>query len=105
MKGVIISRAADAVDVVGDVGFGVIKNSGKMVWGGGQVIVGAVTDNDELVEAGGKAVVGGGIALLGSLLGKKAVDKLFGDKAGGDGADGDGAGGDEVSCDGGDFFE
>jgi hypothetical protein len=39
---------------IGEVGFGVIKNSGRMIYGGGQAIVGMVTENDELVENGVK---------------------------------------------------
>ncbi len=56
-------------DLVGDLGFKVIKNSGRVVWGGGQMILGAVSDNDELVEKGlkntGKGALGLGIGLLG----------------------------------------
>ncbi|MBD2299067.1 hypothetical protein [Nostoc sp. FACHB-190] len=57
-----------AADFVGDVGFGVIKNSGRILFGGGKAIVGVVTDDQELLEEGlkgaGKGVLGLGSALV-----------------------------------------
>ncbi len=41
-------------EFVGDVGFGVIKNSGRLIYGGGQAIIGMVTEDGELVENGVK---------------------------------------------------
>ena len=57
-----------AADFVGDVGFGVIKQSGRIVWGGGQAIVGMVSQDDELVEQGLKNAGQGTVGLVSSLV-------------------------------------
>ncbi|MEL7006440.1 MAG: hypothetical protein AAFN93_27485 [Bacteroidota bacterium] len=60
-----------AADLVGDVGFGVIKNTSRIAIGGGQAILGVVTEDEDLIASGlgkvGKGVIClGGSALLGS---------------------------------------
>lgn len=60
-------------DFIGDVGFGIIKNSAKMIYGGGEAIVGMVTEDNELVESGVKKL-GGGAVGLGSVVIKKAIN-------------------------------
>ncbi len=59
-------------EFVGDVGFGVIKNSGRLIYGSGQTIVGMVTEDDELVENGVKNLGHGAFGLTVGVV-KKAV--------------------------------
>lgn len=55
-------------DFVGDVGLGVIKHSAKIVWGGGEAIVGFATNDEELIAKGlkdaGTAAAGLGMTLV-----------------------------------------
>lgn len=57
-----------ATNFVGDVGFGVIKQSSRIVWGGGQAIVGMVSQDDELLEQGIKNAGKGTVGLVSSLV-------------------------------------
>jgi hypothetical protein len=50
-------------EIVGNLGFGTVKNLGKVVWGTGQAVIGMVNDDSELLEAGIKNVGRGGIGL------------------------------------------
>jgi hypothetical protein len=56
-----------AFDFVGDVGFGVIKNSGRIAFGGGKAILGVVTEDETLIAEGletmGQGAVGLGVAV------------------------------------------
>ncbi|NJL10504.1 MAG: hypothetical protein HC836_49605 [Richelia sp. RM2_1_2] len=57
-----------AADFVGDVGFGVIKKSSRIVWGGGQAVLGMVSQDEELVEKGLKNAGQGAVGLAYTLL-------------------------------------
>lgn len=51
------------IELVGDVGFGVIKNSGRLLYGGGQAVLGIVSEDDELIEQGVKNLGRGAVGL------------------------------------------
>lgn len=51
------------IELVGNVGFGVIKNSGRMLYGGGQAVLGIVSEDDELIEQGVKNLGRGAVGL------------------------------------------
>lgn len=40
------------IELVGNIGWGVIKNSGRCLYGGGQAVVGMVSEDDELIGQG-----------------------------------------------------
>lgn len=62
---------------LGNVGFGVIKNSGRILQRAGQAVVGIVTESDELVESGVKNM---GRGTLGLGIGG-GMKKLRGEKS------------------------
>ena len=72
-----------ATNFVGDVGFRVIKQSGRIAWGGGQAIVGMVSQDDELLEQGLKNAGKGTVGLVSSLL----IKNIDGDNSETDGED------------------
>ena len=49
-------------EILGDLGWGIIKNSGRAIYGGGQTVLGMVSEDEELIESGvrnlGKGAVG-----------------------------------------------
>ena len=51
------------IELLGNVGFGVIKNSGRCLYGGGQAVIGIVSEDDELVEQGVKNLGRGAMGL------------------------------------------
>lgn len=51
------------IELLGNVGFGVIKNSGRCLYGGTQAVLGMVSEDDELVEQGVKNLGRGAIGL------------------------------------------
>lgn len=51
------------IELVGNVGFGVIKNSGRLLYGGGQTVLGIVSEDDELIEQGVKNLGRGAVGL------------------------------------------
>ncbi|MBE9044680.1 hypothetical protein IQ255_09720 [Pleurocapsales cyanobacterium LEGE 10410] len=51
------------IEVLGNVGFGVIKNSGRLLYGSGQTVIGIVSENDELTEQGVKNLGRGAMGL------------------------------------------
>ena len=57
-------------DFFGDVGFGVIKHSVKIVLGGGQAIVGFATNDEELTAKGLKNVGTSSVFLGANVIGK-----------------------------------
>jgi hypothetical protein len=59
-------------ELLGDLSLGIIKNSSKVIYGGGQAIVGMVTENDELVENGVKNLGNGAFGLSIGLV-QKAI--------------------------------
>lgn len=67
-----MSLFSAAADLIGDVGLGVIKHSGKVMWGGGKTVLGVVTGDTELIEDGLGTVAKGSVG-LGATLIKKAV--------------------------------
>ncbi len=61
-----------AADLVGDIGLGVIKHSGRVILGGGQTLLGVITEDEELIGDGiGK--IGKGALGLGSCVLRNAV--------------------------------
>ena len=68
--------------LLGELGIGVVKNSGLLIYGGGKTLIGVVTENDELLESGikttGKGAKGLGLAVL---------NKFVRNKFGGDDSD------------------
>lgn len=61
-------------EVIGKVGFGVIKNSFRTVYGGGQALVGVLTESEDLVEQGIRNT-GRGVAGLGANLIVKSISE------------------------------
>jgi hypothetical protein len=51
------------IELLGDVGLGVIKNSGRLLYGTGQALVGVVSEDDELIEQGVKNLGSGAMGL------------------------------------------
>lgn len=72
-----------ATNFVGDVGFSVIKQSSRIVWGGGQTIVGMVSQDDELIEQGLKKAGKGTVGLVSCLI----IKNIDGDNSETDGED------------------
>ena len=67
-----MSLFSAAADLVGNVGFGVIKNSGKIALGSGKAILGVLTKDEDLMGDGlgqlGKGTLGLGVSVLGKTL-------------------------------------
>ena len=59
-------------ELVGDLGWKIVKNSGKVIYGSGQAIIGIVTEDEELVEHGVKNLGHGAFGLSVGLV-KKAI--------------------------------
>jgi hypothetical protein len=63
-----MSLFSQGAELIGDLGFRVIKNSGKVIYGAGQAVVGLVSEDEELIENGvknlGQGAVGLSIALV-----------------------------------------
>ena len=59
-------------DLIGDLGIGVIKHSGRIALGGGKTIIGALTEDEDLIADGlsqaGKGAVGLGLSVVGKTL-------------------------------------
>jgi hypothetical protein len=68
-----------AIDLVGEVGFGVIKNSGRVIFGGGKAILGVVTEDEYLIAEGIEAMGAGAVGIGGSVLRKNILDDNSGD--------------------------
>jgi hypothetical protein len=68
-----------AADLVGDVGFGVIKNSGRLIFGGGKAIVGVVTEDEELIAEGIEGMGVGALGLGGSVFKQTILSDDSGD--------------------------
>ena len=61
-------------ELLGDVGFGVIKNSGRFLYGTGQAVVGFVSEDEELIGQGVKNL-GKGAMGLGFHAARKLADE------------------------------
>lgn len=62
-------------ELIGEVGFRVVKNSAKVVYGGGQTILGVVSEDEELIAQGIKNVGTGGLGLtIGAFMGDDESD-------------------------------
>ena len=59
-------------ELVGDLGWKIVKNSGKVIYGSWQAIIGIVTEDEELVEHGVKNLGHGAFGLSVGLV-KKAI--------------------------------
>ncbi|MBD1855495.1 MULTISPECIES: hypothetical protein [Leptolyngbya] len=57
-------------NLVGDIGFGVIRHSAGVAIGGGKAILGVVTGDDELIDDGLRTVGKGAIGLGGAIVTK-----------------------------------
>jgi hypothetical protein len=57
-----------AVDLVGDVGFGVIKNSGRLIFGTSKALLGVVTEDEDLIAEGIEGIGSGALGLGGAIL-------------------------------------
>lgn len=75
-----------AANIIGDVGFSVIKNSGRIVLGSGKTIVGVITEDEELIGAGVGQMGKGAFYLASAAVGKAVLgdddsddDQLFDD--------------------------
>ena len=51
------------IELLGNVSFGVVKNSGRLLYGSGQAVIGLVSEDDELIEQGVKNLGRGAIGL------------------------------------------
>lgn len=51
------------IELVGNVGWGVVRNSGRCLYGGGQAVVGMVSEDDELIGQGLKNIGRGAVGL------------------------------------------
>lgn len=51
------------IELLGNIGFGVIKNSGRCLYGSGQTVIGIVSEDDELIEQGVKNLGKGAMGL------------------------------------------
>ncbi len=60
-------------ELLSDLGWGIIKNSGRILYGGGQAVVGMVTEDEELVENGVRNLAKGAGGLSLGLV-KKAIN-------------------------------
>lgn len=67
-----MSLFSAGAELLGNVGWGVIKGSGKLIYGSGQAIIGMVAEDDELVEQGVKNVGTGAFGLTVGLV-KNAI--------------------------------
>lgn len=67
-----MSLFSAAADVIGNVGFGIIKSSGRIALGGGKTLLGVLTEDEDLIGDGlsqvGKGTIGLGSAVLGKAL-------------------------------------
>ena len=67
-----MSIFGSVTNVIEEVGFGVIKHSGRIAWGGGKAILGVVTDDKELIDEGlssvAKSSVGLGVNLISKVI-------------------------------------
>lgn len=63
-----MSLFSQGAELIGDLGFRVIKNSGKVLYGAGQSVVGLVSEDEELIAKGfenlGQGAVGLSIGLV-----------------------------------------
>jgi hypothetical protein len=50
-------------ELLGDLGFAVVKNSGRVLYGTGQAVIGAVSEDEELIEQGVKNLGKGAMGL------------------------------------------
>lgn len=51
------------IELLGDVGLGVIKNSGRLLYGAGQTVVGVVSEDEEAISQGVKNLSCGAMGL------------------------------------------
>lgn len=58
-----MSLFSQGAELIGDLGFRVIKNSGKVLYGAGQSIVGLVSEDEELIANGVKNLGEGAVGL------------------------------------------
>lgn len=63
-----------AADLIGDIGFSVIKNSGRIALGGGKTILGVVTEDEELIGEGIGQIGKGAFYIASSAVGKAVFD-------------------------------
>lgn len=73
-----MSLFSAGAELLGNVGFGVIKSSGKLIYGGGQAIIGMVSEDDELIEQGFKNAGNGAFSLTVGLV-RNAINGDSGD--------------------------
>ncbi len=79
-----MSLFSAGMDLLDNVGWRVIKGSGKLIYGGGQTVLGMVSEDGELVERGVKNLGSGAFSLTVGLV-KNTINGDSGD----DGDDGD----------------
>lgn len=65
-----MSLFSQGAELIGDLGFRVIKNSGKVIYGAGQAVVGLVSEDEELIENGVKNLGDGAVGLSIGLVAK-----------------------------------
>ncbi|MEA5621256.1 hypothetical protein VB711_25975 [Cronbergia sp. UHCC 0137] len=65
-----MSLFSQGAELIGDLGFRVIKNSGKVLYGAGQSIVGIVSEDEELIANGVKNLGDGAVGLSIGLVAK-----------------------------------
>ena len=58
-----MSLFSQGAELIGDLGFRVIKNSGKVIYGAGQSLVGLVSEDEELIANGVKNLGDGAVGL------------------------------------------
>ena len=58
------------IELVGNVGWGVVKNSGRCLYGGGQAVLGMVSEDEELIGQGVKNLGKGAMGLTFSVASK-----------------------------------
>jgi hypothetical protein len=64
----------DAADLIGDIGFSVIKNVGCIAIGGGKTLIGVLTEDEELINGGVSQMGKGAFLLASSAVGKAVMD-------------------------------
>lgn len=61
-------------DLIGNIGFSVIKNSGRIALGGGKTIIGVLTEDEDLIGEGVGQMSKGAFFLASSAIGKAIMD-------------------------------
>ncbi len=63
-----------ASELVGNVGFGVIKNTVRLAFGGGKAVVGLVTEDEELIKDGWHTATRGAVHLGAAVIGNSLAN-------------------------------